>query len=66
MTIRRSRILATGTTGSPRSSSPRDALLVAYADPQFAGAVTTFSAGKHALLPDGWDDEISSARCNCR
>jgi hypothetical protein len=41
-------------------------LLVAYADPQFAGAVTTFSAGKHALLPDGWDDEISSARCNCR
>ena len=41
-------------------------LLVAYADPQFAGAVTTFSAGKHALLPDGCDDEISSARCNCR
>jgi Beta/Gamma crystallin len=41
-------------------------LLIAYADPQFAGAVTTFSAGKHPLLPDGWDDEISSARCNCR
>jgi hypothetical protein len=41
-------------------------LLIAYADPQFAGAVTTFSAGKHALLPDGWDDTISSARCNCR
>ena len=41
-------------------------LLIAYADPQFAGAITTFSAGKHATLPDGWDDQISSARCNCR
>ncbi len=41
-------------------------LLIAYADPEFAGAVTTFSAGKHATLPDGWDDQISSARCNCR
>jgi hypothetical protein len=41
-------------------------LLIAYADPQFSGAVTTFSAGKHATLPDGWDDQISSARCNCR
>jgi len=41
-------------------------LLIAYADPQFAGATTTFSAGKHATLPDGWDDVISSARCNCR
>jgi hypothetical protein len=41
-------------------------LLIAYADPEFAGAVTTFSAGKHPTLPDGWDDQISSARCNCR
>jgi len=41
-------------------------LMIAYADPQFSGAVTTFSAGRHATLPDGWDDQISSARCNCR
>jgi Beta/Gamma crystallin len=41
-------------------------LLVAYADPQFTGATTTFSAGEHPALPEGWDDQISSARCNCR
>jgi len=41
-------------------------LLVAYADAQYAGATTTFSPGEHAALPDGWDDQISSARCNCR
>jgi hypothetical protein len=43
-----------------------DCLLIAYADPQFSGATTTFSAGKHPSLPDGWDDQISSVRCNCR
>src|SRR5262249_28563948 len=41
-------------------------LLIAYADPRFAGATTTFSAGRHPTLPDGWDDQISSVRCNCR
>jgi hypothetical protein len=41
-------------------------LLVAYAEPQFTGATTTFSAGEHATMPEGWDDQISSARCNCR
>ena len=41
-------------------------LLVAYADPQFTGATTTFSPGEHVALPEGWDDQISSARCNCR
>jgi len=41
-------------------------LLVAYADPGYAGATTAFSPGEHASLPDGWDDRISSARCNCR
>ena len=41
-------------------------LLVAYAEPEFAGATTAFSAGEHGSLPDGWDDRISSARCNCR
>jgi beta/gamma crystallin len=41
-------------------------LLVAYADARFAGATTTFSPGEHAALPEGWDDRISSARCNCR
>ncbi len=41
-------------------------LLVAFADAQFAGATTTFSPGQHAALPEGWDDRISSARCNCR
>ena len=41
-------------------------LLVAYADAEFAGATTAFSPGEHDSLPDGWDDRISSARCNCR
>lgn len=41
-------------------------LLVAYADPEYAGATTAFSPGEHDSLPDGWDDRISSARCNCR
>jgi hypothetical protein len=41
-------------------------LLVAYADPEYQGATTAFSSGEHASLPDGWDDRISSARCNCR
>jgi len=43
-----------------------DCLLIAYADPRFAGATMTFSAGRHPSLPDGWDDQISSVRCNCR
>jgi hypothetical protein len=41
-------------------------LLVAYADEDYRGLATTFSQGEHASLPDGWDDEISSLRCNCR
>jgi hypothetical protein len=41
-------------------------LLVAYADAQYVGATTTFGPGEYAALPDGWDDRISSARCNCR
>ena len=41
-------------------------LLVAFADPGFKGATTTFSPGEHPSLQAGWDDQISSARCNCR
>ena len=41
-------------------------LLVAYADENYRGAATTFSQGEHASLPHGWDDEISSLRCNCK
>jgi hypothetical protein len=40
-------------------------LLVAYADEGYRGVATTFSQGEHASLPEGWDDEISSLRCNC-
>lgn len=41
-------------------------LMQAYADPDFKGAQTTFGPGDHPRLADGWDDQISSARCNCR
>lgn len=41
-------------------------LLVAYADADYQGATTTFSPGEHASLIEGWDDQISSAHCNCR
>ena len=41
-------------------------LMQAYADPYFKGAQTTFGPGDHPRLAEGWDDQISSARCNCR
>ena len=41
-------------------------LMIAYSDEEYRGATTTFSPGEHAVLPDGWDDEISSLHCNCR
>ena len=41
-------------------------LVVAYANEEYRGAMTTFSPGAHASLPNGWDDEISSLHCNCR
>ena len=41
-------------------------LMQAYADPEFKGAQTTFGPGEHPRLAEGWDDQISSARCNCR
>lgn len=44
----------------------RQCLLVAFADPQFQGATTTFGPGEYTNLTEGWDDQISSARCNCR
>ena len=47
-------------------SVAQQCLLVAYADAEYAGATTAFSPGQHASMPDGWDDRISSARCNCR
>lgn len=40
--------------------------MIAYADEEFKGAVTIFSAGEHATLPAGWDDQISSLRCGCQ
>lgn len=44
----------------------RQCLLVAFADPEFRGATTTFGPGEYTNLTEGWDDQISSARCNCR
>ena len=41
-------------------------LMIAYADEDYNGAITTFSSGTHATLPDGWDDQISSLHCNCQ
>mgnify|MGYP000856856375 CR=1 FL=1 len=41
-------------------------LMQAYADTEFKGAQTTFGPGNHPHLGEGWDDQISSARCNCR
>lgn len=41
-------------------------LMQAYADTEFKGAQTTFGPGNHSHLGEGWDDQISSARCNCR
>ena len=41
-------------------------LLVAYADENYRGMTTTFGPGDWATLPAGWDDEISSLKCNCR
>ena len=41
-------------------------LLVAYADEEYHGVTTTFGPGDYPTLPQGWDDEISSLRCNCR
>ena len=69
LTIDGNRGLAQLGTLNDRVSSIKVAaqcLLVAYTDAQFAGAMTTFSPGQHAALPEGWDDRISSARCNCR
>jgi hypothetical protein len=69
LTIASNRELARLGTLNDRISSIKvssQCLLVAYADAQFAGATTTFSPGLHPALPEGWDDRISSARCNCR
>lgn len=41
-------------------------LLVAYADEDYRGMTTTFGPGDWEMLPDGWDDQISSLHCNCR
>jgi hypothetical protein len=40
--------------------------MIAYADEEYKGAVTIFSAGDHASLPAGWDDQISSLVCSCQ
>src|SRR5438105_11053882 len=32
----------------------------------FGGATTTFGPGEHPTLAEGWDNQISSLRCNCR
>ena len=69
LTIEKNRALSHLGALNDRVSSIKVApqcLLVAYADPQFGGVTTTFSAGEHASLPAGWDDQISSARCTCR
>jgi hypothetical protein len=41
-------------------------LVVAFADEEYRGGMITFGPGEHPTLPEGWDDQISSLRCNCR
>jgi hypothetical protein len=41
-------------------------LAVAFADEDYRGGTTTFGRGEHPTLPEGWDDQISSLRCNCQ
>ncbi len=41
-------------------------LMQAYADPNFKGYADDVRPGEHPRLAEGWDDQISSARCNCR
>ena len=41
-------------------------ILIAYDQPGFKGPSRTWGPGDYASLPAGWNDVISSARCNCR
>ena len=41
-------------------------ILVAFADTNFKGQSETWGPGDYAMLPEGWDDLISSVQCNCR
>ena len=41
-------------------------LVVAFADEEYRGSTTTFGPGEYPTLPEGWDGQISSLRCNCR
>ena len=41
-------------------------LAVTFADEEYRGGTTTFGPGDHPTMPDGWDNQISSLRCNCQ
>ena len=41
-------------------------LVVAFADEEYRGGTATFGPGEHPTMPEGWDNQISSLRCNCQ
>jgi Beta/Gamma crystallin len=41
-------------------------ILVEFADTNFKGQSETWGPGDYAMLPEGWNDVISSVQCNCR
>lgn len=41
-------------------------LLIGYEAPKLNGASQVWGPGEFTDLPDGWNDSIASARCNCR
>ena len=41
-------------------------LVVAFADEEYRGSTATFGPGEHPTMPEGWDNQISSLRCNCQ
>ena len=41
-------------------------LAVAFADEEYRGGTITFGPGEHPTMPEGWDEQISSLRCNCQ
>ena len=44
----------------------RGCILIAFDQPDLKGPPRTWGTGNYARLPSGWNDVISSARCNCR
>jgi hypothetical protein len=40
-------------------------ILVGFADTNFKGQSETWGPGDYAMLPEGWNDVISSVQCSC-